>query len=283
MHIRHTHIYWYIYLIWVISEKNPKIGKKNNTSIKLSHSTELSTHSGWLRYDRVSKGVIHLLRVDLRRPCRGQHYHRTPGEPRHETRHCVESWCWRGGGCSCYCGRSWVCLSSSRPCWSRTTRPVLWGDPCGDCLPQAPLLLKNHGNITSIKIWINSNMYYVRMIGYDIIFWKPNTVKLVFKGHVHITEKCPYMTGVPTWQVSLHDRCPYMTGVPTWRVSLHDGCPYMTGVPTWQVSLHDRCPYMTGVPTWQVSLHDRCPYMTGVPSWQVSLHDRCPFVTGSLT
>ena len=92
--------------------------------------------------------------------------------------------------------------------------------------------------------------------------------------------KCPYMTGVPSWQVSLHDRCPYMTGVPTWQVSLHDRCPFMTGVPTWQVSLHDRCPYMTGVPTWQVSLHDRCPYMTGVPTWRVTIHDRCPYMTG---
>ena len=83
---------------------------------------------------------------------------------------------------------------------------------------------------------------------------------------------CPFMTGVLTWQVSLCDRCPYTTGVPTW----HDRYPYTTGVHTWQVSLHHRCPYTTGVPTW----HDRYPYTTGVPTWQMTLCDRCPYMRG---
>ena len=111
------------------------------------------------------------------------------------------------------------------------------------------------------------------------------TVKAVFRRYfntwenVSLHDRCPYMTGVPTWQIP-ERMCPYMTGVPTWQVSLQDRCPYMTGDPTRQVSLHDRCPYMTGVPTRHMSLHDRCPYTTGVPTRQVSLHNRCPYMTG---
>ena len=82
--------------------------------------------------------------------------------------------------------------------------------------------------------------------------------------------KLLYMTGVPTWPVSLHDRCPYMmTSVPSWLVSLHDRCPFMTGVPSWPVSRHDRCPDMTGVPTWPVSLYDRPSEMIMNCTWMV--------------
>ena len=78
--------------------------------------------------------------------------------------------------------------------------------------------------------------------------------------------------------MSLHDRCPYMTGVPTW-----------TGVSTWQVSLHDRCLYMTGVPTWQVPFHHRFLNMGKIRHLLVQLRrlitrwalsSECPFSTG---
>ena len=57
------------------------------------------------------------------------------------------------------------------------------------------------------------------------------TVKPVFKGHSDARTPC--------YQGTLSQN--RVLSAPCWW------CPYMTGVPIWQVSLHDRCPYMTDV------------------------------------
>ena len=44
----------------------------------------------------------------------------------------------------------------------------------------------------------------------------------VFKGHLYIQEK-----------VSQQDRCPFITGVPSSQVSLHHRCPFITKALTW--------------------------------------------------
>ena len=53
------------------------------------------------------------------------------------------------------------------------------------------------------------------------------TVKPVFRGHLYIWEKCPYVTGVLSSQVLLHgeDRTPFWESVPWWQGVPSSQCP----------------------------------------------------------